>query len=350
MATYSNTGSDRSGDAGSASVSPSVVASFLASLPAELQSIMPTIVDASSPTASLATALGIVAPGATVKLDATVRAGIMIDGRSNVDLSSSSRPDGTPVPLGIVAAGGSNRIVLGQGPAFALSLDGNDTIVSSSGHDLLRSAIGRDSLVGGGQSHIVGAVDGYDTLVGGINDVARDTIVSRGSSYIRTSFGSNVIVGGAGDTVHAGMASDTISAADGASTISGGYNSLVYGSGRSSILAGGGHANTFNLTGDDTLVAGRGPATVDLADTGRASVHGGVGHLDVNLAGRVGDDTLFGGSGGLTIHVSAGAGAIVNDPNALDADGYHVVQLAGGETLHVSNVTLDFGNGHHKTI
>lgn len=352
MTTYKGTGSMMpDSDPGSFSLDSPVVASFLSSFPADLQSSTPTLIDASSPTASLTAPLGVVLPGASVAIEAVSRAGVLIGGSAEVDLSSSYRPNGAPVPISVAAAGGSNNVLLNYGPTYAVSIDGNDTIVSSGGRDLLRSAVGQDSLVGGGQSHLVGGIAGDDTLVGGVNDGARDTIVSQGASHIWTSVGNNVIHGGANDTINAGAASDTISVADGAATIRGGSDALVYGSGHSSIRAGGGDNNTFSLTGDDTIMAGRGSAVVDLNDRGHASVHGGAGHLDVNVASnRVGDDTLFGGSGGLTIHMAVGAGAILNDPNTLDANGYHVVQLAGGETLHVSNVTIDFADGQHRAV
>jgi Ca2+-binding RTX toxin-like protein len=315
---------------------PATVANFLASLPTELRSLTPT-------------AVHIVAPGATIGLDVMAREGLAILGSATLDLSSSHKADGSPVQLGVVATGG-DKVLLNHGPSYAVSLNGHDTIVSSGGHDFLRSALGSDSLVGGGQSHLVGGIDGNDTLVGGLTGAAQDTIASRGSSHIQVSFGSNLITAGAGDTIQAGHSSSTIYAADGAATITGGSGTLVYGSGASSILAGGGQNNTFNLTGSDTLTAQRGSAVVNVDGGSQASIHGGAGHLDVNLAGNTGNDTLFGGSGGLTIHVSANVGAIVNDPNTLDAQGYHVVQFASGETLHVSNVTIDFGNGQHKTV
>lgn len=338
------------GSTASPALDPSVVASFLASLPADLQSIPPSLIGSSTSTFGLTTSVGIVSPGSTVDIDASMRSSLYVGDNSSVNLSSSLKADGTPVHLDVVVGGGSNKVVLNRGPSIVFSTNGNDTITSSGGRDQLYGGFGQDSLVGGGRSVVVGGLSGNDTLVGGLNRAAQDTIASLGSSHINTALGHNLILAAASDTVNAGQSSDTIYAGDGAATIRGGSGALVYGSGRSSLVVGGGKNNTVTLTGSDTLTAHRGSTVVNIDDGSQASIHGGAGHLDVNFAGGSGNDTLFGGTGGLTIHISAGAGAIVNDTNTLDASGYHVVQFASGQTLHVSNVTIDFGNGQPKNV
>ena len=301
-------------------------------------------------TVNLSTNVGVVTPGANLSIHATTNADLLVSGGSTVDLSGSQLLDsagaGQHLSLAVSLGDGNNTLTLNHGPSSAQSSTGNDTIISSGGHDTLFGGSGHDSLVGGGHSQLIGGLVG-DTLVGGLTAGSHDTLVAGyGSDLITTNLGHNTISGYGRDLIQAGSAQDTIYAGVGRETVTGGVSSLIGGGDKTFMTHG--NQNTYNATGADTIFGSNYNNTVNINDgSNGVFVNGktGTGALTVNVnTTQQGSDTLFGGSnpGGtgsnLTVHVTQGYTVAQN----LDSNGLQVVQLAGGQTLHVNNVMIDF--------
>ncbi len=318
-------------DSGSTSViNQSVIDSFLSSLPTSEQSVTPLFLDG-------ADSIGV--DGYTYAL---------VGQNSTVDFRGSATDDGQQVGLNVTIDGGANKVTLNKGPDVVRSTSGNDTIRSTGGHDTISGGSGSDSITGGGHSMISGGTSGADTLVGGLKLGSHDTIASGsgGGALINAKLGHNVIYGNTNDTIHAGQSQDTIDAGYGTQTITGGQGADITGGGQSSIS--GGTGNTISLMGHDTLSGGS-DHHVTIAGNSQSYVdetHGRNVNVTVQAGGQ-GDDTLFGGGHfGLTIHV-AQLGAVTSMGTTGDV---HDVTFASGDTLHVNNVTLDFGNGHKQQV
>ena len=314
-----------------------------------------TLNGASGSTVSFDGQVGVVSPGANLHVDASQSADLFASGGSTLDLSGTPILDanGHHIGLSVQLGGGNNTVTLNHGPSSVLSSTGNDTLLSSGGHDTLSSAFGEDSLRGGGQSLLNGGSVGGDTLHGGLYANSHDTLnAGIGGDLLITNAGKNVIYGAGNDTIFAGNAQDTILAGYGAETIHGGLNASIFGGGMS--LMDHGNNNVYSATGADTIQGSAHSNIVNIqSDASAVTVDGrtGTGQLTVNVAnGGHGNDTLFGGSntaGGsnLDVHVSQ-AFTVQKD---LDQNGLHVVQLQGGQTLHVTNVTIDF-NGTKTNV
>ena len=291
----------------------------------------------------------VVDAGSNIGIDATTRSFILVGDNSSVDFSSSKQANGRPVSLNITVGGGSNSITLNRGPDVVHSTSGNDTIKSGGGHDTIFGGSGDDVIKGGGHSSIVGGTGAGDTLLGGQTSAAQDTINSGGNDLISTPFGKNFITGMGNDTINAGQSQDTIYAGLGPETINGGAGAQIFGGGKT--LINGGNGNLDQLRGHDTYVGGQFADSVNINGNAHASVQGGAGDLDVTIgAGKFAHDTLFGGtasdSGVVTVHLADQFGTLQSEH--LNKDGSTTLKFTGGETLHVHNVTLDFGGQSEK--
>ena len=327
-------------------ISSSVVSSFTGSLPSKFQG-SPTseVKGTDGSTVTPTSNVVVIDAGSDVGVDASTKSYILVGDNSTVDFSSSKQADGKPVGLNITIGGGSNAITLNKGRDVVQSTSGNDTITSGGGHDTIYGGTGDDVIHGGGHSSIVGGSGGGDTLVGGQSTTAADTINSGGNDLISTAFGKNFITGTTNDTINAGQSQDTIYAGLGPETINGGFGAQIFGGGHS--LINGGDGNLTQLRGHDTYVGGQFSDTISINGDSHASVQGGSGALYADVAaGKTANDTLFGGSGGLTVHLSDQFGAIQSEH--LNKDGSTTLKFTGGETLHVHNVTLNFGNSSDK--
>ena len=303
----------------------------------------------SGSTVGFGSQIGIVTPGAHLAVNLTQSADLFASGGAALDLSGSPRFDGNGrhIAANLQLGDGNNKVTLNHGPSTALSSTGNDTILSGGGHDTLSSGFGQDSLRGGGHSLLNGGSVGGDTLQGGFSAYSHDTLnAGIGGDLMITNVGHNVVYGEANDTIRAGYAQDTIVAGYGAETIHGGLGASVYGGGLSFMDRG--INNTYNATGADTIQGSGYNNTVNIqSDASAVTVEGrtGSGSLTVNVAnGGHGNDTLFGGANadgtGSNLNVNVTQAFTVQKD--LDQSGLHVVQLQGGQTLHVTNVTIDF--------
>ena len=326
-------------------ISSGVVSNFTSSLPDNLKSTKPSEVSGTSGSVATPTSnVVVVDAGSDVGVDATTNSYVLVGDNSSVNFTSSKHAS-----LNVTVGGGGNSLKLNKGADVVHSTSGNDTIKSGGGHDTIFGGSGQDIIQGGGHSSIVGGSGGGDTLVGGQTAAASDTINSGGNDLISTALGKNFITGTGNDTIDAGQSQDTIYAGLGVETINGGLGAQIFGGGHT--LINGRNGNLTQLRGHDTYVGGQFADTININGDSHASVQGGTGALDVNIAaGKTAHDTLFGGTAGdsgvVTVHLSAQFGTIKSEH--LNKDGSTTLKFTGGETLHVHNVTLDFGTQSDK--
>ncbi len=237
-------------------------------------------------------------------------------------------------------------------PVTLRSTQGSATLVGNGGQDTIRSLVGNDTIYAGGDSKVFGGPAG-DTIYGGRIPGAHDTITTgTGGDSVQLYTGSNKVNGSANDTIRAGNGHDTIFGGTGPETIYGGKNTTIYGGGQAKIHAG--SNDTISVSGHDTLFAGKGTNSVSTAKGSHTTIDGNEGgKLTVYLGKDAsGNDTIFGGANGhgqVTINVKYGSGQDTIS-STKDTDGRTVVNFAGGQTLHVSNVTIDFNDGTHTKI
>ena len=310
-------------------------------------------------TETLNTELGIVASGSNVEVDVETKASVFVEGPSTVIFSGSQTVDA------VIGAGNSN-VTANVGGSSLQSTSGNDTLVDGRGSGLtagptsalaapsgvttLSGGFGSDSMVGSGNTFMSGGSTGADTMKGGNSQGAHDTLYAGiGGDLLVTKAGHNVVYGNENDTIKAGNSQDTIVAGYSAETVTGGHSAVVFGGGQT--LMTGGNSNNYYMTGSDTMMGSTHNNTVTTTEGSSLLIDGGekgsTGHIEVNLmSSSDANDTMFGGSGGLTIHVQQNFQGTVDQ--GLDASGAHVLQLSSGQTLHVSNVTIDFNGDKHN--
>ena len=259
----------------------------------------------------------------------------------------------------LIAAGDGSVGVVDQGP-------GGDTLVGGAGAESLKVTHGENVLIAG---------SGENTLVGGAGN---DTLIGGGSSLLEAGSGGSVLIGGlaersgggdgsgdhgrshgsadrddrkfgdAGrdkDDAHGSHASghsdsgpkpsDTLMGGQGADflQVHHGDNLLIAGAGHDTILGGDGH---------DTIIGG-GHDTISI-DHGDELVLGG-GGSDVVKVGLHGDDVIYGGHA-TTIHSDQTSTQVKSEA---EVHGVTTIQFSNHQVLTVSNVTIDFADGH-KTI
>ena len=309
--------------------------------------------------ATIDTEVAVIASGSNVEVDVETQASVFVGGPSTVVFSGSQTVD-------VVIGSGDSNVTANVGGSKLQSTTGDDTLIAGNGSGLaagptsalaaptgvttLSGGFGSDSMVGGGNTFLSGGSTGGDTMKGGNSQGAHDTLYAGiGGDLLVTKAGNNVIYGNENDTIKAGRGQDTVVAGYSAETVSGGHSGVIFGGGQT--LMTGGNENNYYMTGSDTMLGSSHDNTVTTTEGSSVLVNGGekgsTGHIDVNLVSS-GDanDTMFGGSGGLTIHVQQDFQGTVDQ--GLDASGAHVLQLSSGQTLHVSNVTIDFNGDKHN--
>ena len=289
--------------------------------------------------------VGVVEAGQNVSIGATHTASFDLLTGASADFTPSYGPNGSHPGLTIQAEDGDHTVVLSDGPDLFLATTGNDTVSSFGGRDTMQGGSGHDSFEGGGQSVLIGGTGG-DTLRGGLFSSSHDTITAgSGGDKIVVTRGSNTIFGDTNDTIHAGFSQsshDFVFGGPGPETIYGGRNTEIYGGGQDSIVAG--INDKVNLYGADTLMGGSGTNTAYTNVGSHASIQGGQGQLDVYVANsHGGNDSIFGAGGDLTVHLSKSVNDIRHEKTT---DGVTNITFAGGQQIHVSNVTLDFTKDH----
>ena len=212
----------------------------------------------------------------------------------------------------LIAAGDGANHIIDNGP-------GGDTLVGGAGQELLKVAHGENLLIAG---------SGENTLIGG---AGHDTLVGGGSSKLEAGKGGSTLTGGSGndssDTLIGGHGHDLLQ-------VSHGNNLLVAGSGHDTITGGDGH---------DTIFGG-GHDTISL-NYGDEFVQGGHGSDDVQI-GLHGNDVIYGGKA-TTIHTDQTSSSIKSE---VQVHGVTTITFSNHQTLTVSNVTIDFADGHKTTV
>jgi len=231
----------------------------------------------------------------------------------------------------LIAAGDGANHIIDKGP-------GGDTLVGGAGAESLKVTLGDNMLIAG---------TGENTLVGG---VGHDTLIGGGSSLLEAGSGGSTLLGGLGDpssdsrhhherSHHSNSApapSDTLKGGSGADLlqVTHGDNLLIAGSGHDTITGGDGH---------DTIFGG-GHDTINL-NYGNEFVQGGSG-VDVVNIGLHGNDIIYGGSA-TTVHTGQTSSSIKSE---VDVHGVTTITFSNHQVLTVSNVTIEFADGHKTTV
>ena len=232
----------------------------------------------------------------------------------------------------LIAAGDGANHITDMGP-------GGDTLVGGAGAESLRAMHGENMLIAG---------SGANTLVGG---AGHDTLIGGGSSLLEAGSGGSTLLGGFGDqssndhghghghSHHADLASTP------SDTLKGGQGDdlLQVSHGDNLLIAGGGHDTIFGGDGQDTIFGG-GHDTINL-NYGNEFVQGGSGSDVVNI-GLHGNDVIYGGKA-TTVHTDQTSSSIKNE---VDVHGVTTITFSNHQVLTVSNVTIEFADGHKTTV
>jgi Ca2+-binding RTX toxin-like protein len=227
----------------------------------------------------------------------------------------------------LIAAGdGSNRIT-DMSP-------GGDTLVGGAGAAWLKVSHGANVLIGG---------SGANTLIGG---AGHDTLIGGGSSLLEAGSGGSTLTGGLGDQNSSGHghAKHRGSASVPSDTLKGGQGNdlLQVSHGDNLLIAGGGHDTIFGGDGQDTIFGG-GHDTISL-NYGNEFVQGGSGSDIVNI-GLHGNDVIYGGAA-TTIQTDQTSTSIKSE---VEVHGVTTITFSNHQILTVSNVTIEFADGHKTT-
>jgi Ca2+-binding RTX toxin-like protein len=246
----------------------------------------------------------------------------------------------------LIAAGDGSVKVVDQGP-------GGDTLVGGAGSESLKVTHGENVLIAG---------SGENTLIGG---AGHDTLIGGGSSLLEAGAGGSTLIGGnfdqsrsGGSPQGRGLARGHGHDGDGGSHGSGQFSSgptpsdmlmggqgsdlLQVSHGDNLLVAGAGHDTIFGGDGHDTILGG-GHDTINI-NYGNEFVQGGGGSDVVNV-GLHGNDVIYGGHA-TTVQTDQTSSSIKSEVNM---HGVTTIQFSNHQVLTVSNVTIDFADGH-KTI
>jgi Ca2+-binding RTX toxin-like protein len=240
----------------------------------------------------------------------TVPSGVQI----LLDTGASNNINVTTQGATLIAAGDGSVGVVDQGP-------GGDTLIGGAGAESLTVTQGENLLIAG---------SGENTLVGG---AGHDTLIGGGSSFLQAGSGGSTLIGGlpqlsgSSDTLMGGPGDDLL-------RVSGGDNLLVAGTGHDTIIGG---------YGADTIIGG-GNDTINV-DHGNELVQGGAGSDVVNV-GLHGNDTIYGGHA-TTVDTDQNSKSIESE---VTVNGVTTIQFSNHQVLTVSNVTIDFADGHKPPV
>ncbi len=230
----------------------------------------------------------------------------------------------------LIAAGDGSNQIIDNGP-------GGDTLVGGSGAESLNVTHGDNELIGG---------SGANTLIGGAGN---DTLIGGGSSLLEAGSGGSTLIGGLGDPSSGdprhGLGHHTDPAPAPSDTLKGGQGDdlLQVTRGDNLLLAGSGHDTLFGGDGQDTIFGG-GHDTINL-NYGNEFVQGGSGSDLVNV-GLHGNDIIYGGNA-TTVHTDQTSSSIKNE---VDVHGVTTIAFSNHQVLTVSNVTIEFADGHKTTV
>jgi Ca2+-binding RTX toxin-like protein len=261
-------------------------------------------------------AAGIVTPssGPTNVEDVKTSGNYTIPNSAQIFLDTGSHDAITVKDQGatLIAAGDGSTSITDKGP-------GGDTLVGGAGAVLLKVTAGRNELIGG---------SGQDTLVGG---AGHDTLIGGGFSLLEAGTGASTLIGGAADA-----SSDTLKGGHGSDLlqVSHGDNLLIAGNGHDTLTGGDGH---------DTIFGG-GHDTINL-NYGDEFVQGGQGHDVVNI-GLHGNDVIYGGKA-TAVYTDQTSSSIKSE---IDVHGVTTITFSNHQVLTVSNVTIEFADGHKTSI
>src|SRR5271165_747322 len=228
----------------------------------------------------------------------------------------------------LIAAGDASNHIIDDGP-------GGDTLVGGAGAESLRVTHGENELIAG---------NGANTLVGGAGD---DTLIGGGASLLEAGSGGSTLIGGLGDPSsgdpnrhghahQASVPSDTLKGGQG-------DDLLQVTHGDNLLIAGSGHDTLFGGDGQDTIFGG-GHDTINL-NHGNEFVQGGSGSDQVDV-GLHGNDIIYGGHA-TTVHTDQTSSSIKNE---VDVHGVTTITFSNHQVLTVSNVTIEFADGHKTTV
>lgn len=230
----------------------------------------------------------------------------------------------------LIAAGDGSNHIIDNGP-------GGDTLVGGAGAESLRVTHGENELIAG---------SGANTLVGGAGN---DTLIGGGSSLLEAGSGGSTLIGGLGDPSSGdhshGRGHHANPASVPSDTLKGGQGDdlLQVTHGDNLLIAGSGHDTLFGGNGQDTIFGG-GHDTINL-NYGNEFVQGGTGSDQVDV-GLHGNDIIYGGHA-TTVHTDQTSSSIKNE---VDVHGVTTITFSNHQVLTVSNVTIEFADGHKTTV
>jgi Ca2+-binding RTX toxin-like protein len=231
---------------------------------------------------------------------------------------------------------GGDTLVGGAGSESLKVTYGDNLLIAGSGENTLIGGAGHDTLIGGGSS-LLEAGSGASTLIGGLLDQTGGDASSQGRSFGGSGRGLDD-----GDGLHgSGQSGSGPTPSD---TLMGGQGSdlLQVFHGDNLLIAGSGHDTIFGGDGHDTIMGG-GHDTINI-NYGDEFVQGGSGSDVVNV-GLHGNDVIYGGHA-TTVDTDQSSTSIKSE---VDVRGVTTITFSNHQVLTVSNVTIDFADGH-KTI
>lgn len=254
---------------------------------------------------------------------------------------------------------GGDTLVGGAGAESLKVTHGENVLIAGSGENTLIGGAGHDTLIGGGSS-LLEAGSGGSTLIGGNFDPSGGDRSWQGSDNERghggggffhpaqfgpglTPQGSDIGRGhGGGGFLQPAQSGPGLTPSD---TLMGGQGSdlLEVSHGDNLLIAGAGHDTIFGGDGHDTILGG-GHDTINI-NYGDEFVQGGSGSDLVNV-GLHGNDVIYGGHA-TTVQTDQTSGSIRSE---VSVHGVTTIQFSNHQVLTVSNVTIDFADGHNRVV
>jgi Ca2+-binding RTX toxin-like protein len=288
-----------------------------------------------------------IADGGTDTLVAAGNGDTLLGGTGTVTLASNA---------------GGNTLVSGSGRAVASYATSNATINLATGTAGINGASASDTLVGitnlvatGNADTLIGG-SGTDTLTG---TGSGDTLIGgSGTTTLVGNAGGNTLEAGTGSTLaYYGVAGATINLAAGTAAVNGatvedvlvGIANVTVSTGNDTVIAGTGPAVLIAKGQGDTLIAGSGTDTLIAGGSGDV-IEGGAG--TTTLVGNIAGDTLIAGSGRTTAFYTGGNLSLnLSAGTAVQAGTSPGDTLIGIANLSVSggNDTLVAGTGDSLT-
>ena len=231
---------------------------------------------------------------------------------------------------------GGDTLVGGAGAESLKVTHGDNVLIAGSGENTLIGGAGHDTLIGGGSS-LLEAGSGNSTLIGGLSDHTGGDVSWQGRTFGGSRHGFDRHDGShkSGQSGSGPTPSDTLMGGQGSDL-------LQVSHGDNLLIAGAGHDTIFGGDGHDTIMGG-GHDTINI-NYGDEFVQGGGGSDVVNV-GLHGNDVIYGGHA-TTVDTDQSSRSINSE---VDVRGVTTITFSNHQVLTVSNVTIDFADGH-KTV